>query len=283
MLYFITWCAFILLLVWLVHKAINRTIKDSTMRYHARKVARYSSYGLILLLAVITFTGKVEYFGISIGLFSAGVAFALQEVILSIAGWVSIFSSDLYKPGDRIEINKVKGDVIDIGITKTTLMEMGQWVSSDNYTGRIVEVSNSAVFKEPVYNYSRDFPFLWDEISLPIRYGSDVQLAGDLIKKAAHDTLGDYAQVSKKDWADMVNKYLIEDAIVEPTLALTLTDNWLEFNLRYVVDYKKRRFTKNLLFTAVREAIEKTEGKVQLASATFEVVEWPAVKLQNKS
>ena len=235
LLYFITWCSFILLLVWLTHKAINRTIKDSTMRYHARKVARYSSYGLILLLAVITFTGKVEYFGISIGLFSAGVAFALQEVILSIAGWVSIFSSDLYKTGDRIEINKVKGDVIDIGITKTTLMEMGLWVSSDNYTGRIVEVSNSAVFKEPVYNYSRDFPFLWDEISLPIRYGSDVQLTGDLIKKAAHDTLGDYAQVSKKDWADMVNKYLIEDAIVEPTLALTLTDNWLEFNLRYVV------------------------------------------------
>ena len=78
-------------------------------------------------------------------------------------------------------MNGVKGDVIDIGITKTTLMEIGNWVSGDNYSGRIVQISNSFIFKGSVHNYSTDFPFVWDEINLPIRYGSDIVLAKEII------------------------------------------------------------------------------------------------------
>lgn len=281
-LYFLLWTAFILLLMWAARKAINKTISDNTSRYHARKVTRLTGYFLILLLAIVSFTGKVQYFTLTIGLLSAGIAFALQEVILSVAGWVSIFANGLYKPGDRIELNQVKGDVIDVGVTKTTLMEIGEWVNSDNYTGRMVQISNAFVFKQPVYNYSRDFPFLWDEIILPVRYGSDVEVASQLILKAASDTLGDYADFAEKHWKEMVKKYLIENAHVEPALAIRLTDNWIEFNLRYVVDYKKRRSVKHLLFDNIRQAVEATGGKVQLASATFEVVGVPPLKVDVK-
>jgi small-conductance mechanosensitive channel len=52
-------------------------------------------------------------------------------------------------------------------------MELGEWVQSDLYTGRIVRIANSFVFKEPVFNYSGDFPFLWDEVKIPVKYGSD--------------------------------------------------------------------------------------------------------------
>ena len=82
------------------------------------------------------------------------------------AGSVYIFIVRVYDPGDRIEINGIKGDVIDIDSIYTTMMEIGQWVSSDNYSGRIVKLSNAFVFKGPVYNYSQDFPFVWDEIDL---------------------------------------------------------------------------------------------------------------------
>lgn len=277
--YFLVWTIFILLATWLIRKGINRTIEDNAVRYRAKKVARLTSYVFIILLAIITFTGKVQYFTIAIGLISAGFAFALQEVILSVAGWVAIVGSHIYKPGDRIEINKVKGDVIDIGITKTTLMEIGEWVNSDNYSGRIVVVSNSFVFKGAVRNYSTDFPFVWDEINLPIHYGSDIQLADQIILHIAQATLTDYASYAEEHWKHMVRKYLIENANVEPTLTLKLTDNWVEFNLRYVVDYKKRRMTKDKLYRDIITSINKTNGKVSLASTTFEIVKVSDIKV----
>ena len=240
------------------------------------------SYFLILVLAIVSFTGKVQYFTISIGLISAGIAFALQEVILSVAGWVAIFGSGIYKPGDRVEINNIKGDVIDIGITKTTLMEIGEWVSSDNYSGRIVQVSNSFVFKSAVRNYSTDFPFVWDEINLPIKYGSDPKLTFQLIQEVTTRELSSYVEFAQRHWKGMVNKYLIEDANVEPSVSMTLNDNWIEYNIRYVVDYKKRRMTKHALYTGLHQAINDSNGQVAIASTTFELTGVPPINVKVK-
>jgi len=276
---FIIWLLVILLISWLVRKSITKNISDNSTRYRVKKLVRIGSYVLVILLIIILFTGSFQYFTVSIGLISAAIAFALQEVVLSIAGWFAIFGSNMYKPGDRIKINEIKGDVIDIGITKTTLMEIGDWVSSDNYNGRIVKISNSFVFKGAVHNYSTDFPFVWDEINLPIKYGSDIALTNKIIKETINTNLSKYATFAKENWKLMVNKYLIEDAVVEPTLTLKLTDNWVEFNLRYVVDYNKRRITKNTIYTEILDKFTKTEGKVQLASATFEVTAIPPLNI----
>lgn len=73
--------------------------------------------------------------------------------------------------------------MIDISILCTTLMEVGEWVSADLYTGRIVRIANSSVFKEPVFNYSGDFPFLWDEITVPVKYGSDWTMARAMLRR----------------------------------------------------------------------------------------------------
>lgn len=281
--YFLFWTSVILLLAWLVRKAINRQVGDNVMRYRARKVTRLTSYSLVVLVAIFSFTGQLQYLGITIGLISAGIAFAMQEVILSLAGWISIHSSGIYKPGDRIEMNGVKGDVIDISMTKTTLMEIGAWAQSDNYSGRIVRISNAFVFKSPVYNYSTDFPFVWDEINLPVRYGSDVQRTNQILLEAAVLALGDYPALAQEHWRQMVRKYLIENAVVEPTVGLKLTDNWMEFNLRYVVAYEKRRSTKTALYDLILNAVEQTQGKVTLASATFELTGLPTLEVDVKS
>ena len=80
-----------------------------------------------------------------------------------------ILFGGFYKTGDRVQLGGIKGDVMDIGVLRTTVMEIGQWVDGDLYNGRIVLVANSFVFKEPVFNYSGDFPFLWDGIKIPIQ------------------------------------------------------------------------------------------------------------------
>lgn len=279
---FFLWLTIIFLLIGWARRFIKRNLPDTAVKYKSQKGIEILGYLFIAIITVSYFTGSIKDFGLAIGLLTAGVTITLQELILSIAGSFYIFFVQVYKPGDRIEIQGIKGDVIDIDSIYTTMMEIGEWVSSDNYSGRIVKLSNAFVFKGPVYNYSRDFPFVWDEFDLPIKYGSDVAIAKQLVTEVAQDLLSEYVEASKTNWQQVVDKYYIEDAQVNPTLAITLTDNWIQFNLRYIVDYKKRRSTKHLLQDNIGKRILDTQGKVTLASNTLEIVEIPTVHVKTK-
>lgn len=273
---------FILLIIRFVRRYLKKRISNTVIRYKAQKGIEVLGYILLVFLAITYFSGAIKDFTIIIGLFTAGLAFTLQELILSIAGSMYIFLVKVYKPGDRIEINGIKGDVIDVDSIYTTMMEIGQWVESDNYSGRIVKLSNAFVFKGPIYNYSQDFPFIWDQFNLPIRYGSDMDLAKSIVITIASETLSDYTRASKAEWEAVVKKYYIEDAEVEPTLAIRLTDNWVEYNLRYIVDYKKRRMTRHILHDKICKAFEQTNGKVVLASTTLELIKIPELKVTSE-
>lgn len=189
--------AFVLILVQLTRRFLRQKVTDTSARYKSQKGVEIIGYIILIFLSFFYFTGNIKDFTLAIGIFTAGIAFTLQELILSIAGSLYIFLVKVYKPGDRIEINGIKGDVIDVDSIYTTMMEIGQWVSSDNYSGRIVKLSNAFVFKGPIYNYSQDFPFIWDEFNLPIKYGSDMDLAKSIVIKIASETLSNYTTNSK--------------------------------------------------------------------------------------
>jgi small-conductance mechanosensitive channel len=276
---YLVWVVAVFILVAWLRRYIKKRLPDNAQKYKAQKGIEVIGYIFVVLITVTYFTGSIKDFGLAIGLLTAGITITLQELILSIAGSFYIFFVKVYKPGDRIEINGIKGDVIDIDSIYTTMMEIGEWISSDNYSGRIVKLSNAFVFKGPVYNYSQDFPFVWDEFNLPIRYGSDIELAKSIVISVAQKHLAEYVQESMSEWKSVVEKYYIEDAQVDPTLAITMTDNWVQFNLRYIVDYKKRRITKHALNEEIGRKIIETNGKVVLASATFEIVQIPTVNL----
>lgn len=276
---YLAWILLIFILISGIRKLLKKGLHNNEIKYKSQKAIEIIGYALVLLVTISYFSGHIKDFGLAIGLLTAGITITLQEIILSIAGSFYIFLAKVYKPGDRIEINGIKGDVIDIDSIYTTMMEIGQWVSSDNYSGRIVKLSNAFVFKGPVYNYSRDFPFVWDEFDLPIKYGSDIDLAKSIIIEVAQEKLSKYVNDSILEWKNIVDKYYIEDAEVQPTLAITMTDNWIQFNLRYIVDYKKRRYTKHILNEEIGKKIQETNGKVAFASATFEIVSIPTINL----
>ncbi|WP_339709392.1 mechanosensitive ion channel domain-containing protein [uncultured Kriegella sp.] len=277
------WLIIILLAIGFLRKLLKRRIEDRAIRYKAQKGIEIIGYALIVLLIVVSFTlDDVSDYTIVIGLFTAGLTFTLQELILSIAGSFYIFFVRVYKPGDRIEINGIKGDVIDIDSIYTTIMEMGEWVTSDNYSGRIIKISNAFVFKGPIKNYSMDFPFVWDDVNVLITHESDVELAKKLILEIAESQLSDYAQNSKAKWEEMVKRYYIENATIDPTIAINLTDNWIEVNLRYITDYKRRRATKHELFDAIQKAVRQTHGKVILASTTLQLLKIPELDVNIK-
>lgn len=272
--------------VWLLIKFLKtrttKRVKDSEKAYHIKKGFDFAGYILIVLALIFIYFKQLGSFTVALGVAGAGIAFALQEVIASVAGWMALMFGNFYKTGDRVQLGGIKGDVIDIGVLRTTLMETGNWVDGDLYNGRIVRVANSFVFKEPVFNYSGDFPFLWDEIKVPIQYGSDYALARKMLEQVADEHLGGYAKRADEVWREMVKKYLIENAQTTPMVTMITTDNWVEYTLRYVVNFKKRRFTKNLLFESILTHVEASEGKVKFASATFDLVGAPELTIKMK-
>ncbi|MCC6903401.1 MAG: mechanosensitive ion channel family protein [Polyangiaceae bacterium] len=265
---------------WLLRRVARRGIEDARTRYQVTRVLRFVGYLSVVVVFALAYSDKLRSLGLTLGVAGAGIAFALQEVIVSVAGWLAVSSGGFYKTGDRVQLGGIRGDVIDIGVLRTTLMEIGEWVKGDIYTGRVVRVANSFVFKQPVFNYSGEFPFLWDEVTIPVKYGSDVKLARRMLERVAQEVAGDVVPAAKERWAELSRRYLLEQVQIEPLVTLSANDNWIEFTVRYVVDYKLRRLTKDRLFSRVLEEVDASPGRVALASATFHLVEAPRIDVR---
>ena len=271
------------IVIWLVIKFIQKRfilkIDDNQNRYRAGKIGSFAGYILTFILILFIFSSKLSGLSTAFGVAGAGVAFALQEVIASFAGWLAIMFGSFFRTGDRVQLGGIKGDVMDIGVLRTTIMEVGEWVDGDLYNGRIVMIANSYVFKEPVFNYSGDFPFLWDEIKIPIQYGSDYELTTSILNEIGKEIVGDLSADSHANWNHLQRTYRLEDAQTEPMVSLVANDNWVEFTLRYVVPFKRRRATKTALFMSILKRLEATNGAVKFASATFQLVDSPDFKV----
>lgn len=227
-----------------------------------------------------------------VGLISAGLAFALQQVILSLAAYFVILRGDTFGVGDRITLGGVRGDVVRLGFLKTTIMEMGQppavsgadpaiWVHSRQYTGRIVTVTNGAIFREPVYNYTLDFPYLWEEIALPIEYDADRDRVERILLSAAreHAVVDDPA--AERALAHMRSRYAMSDASLEPAVFWRLTDNWLELSLRFLVPARGVREIKDRISRDILAGLDA--AGIGLASATYDIVGLPSIEVRERA
>jgi small-conductance mechanosensitive channel len=272
--------AVIVLLSRLSQRSLNRHLKDTDARYHARKFVTFIGYLAGILLLASIFSDRLGSLTVALGVAGAGITFALQEVIVSIAGWVAVSFGRYYRTGDRVQLGGIVGDVIDIGVLRTTLLECGEWVKGDSYNGRIVRIANSFVFKEPVFNYTAYLPFVWDEIAIPVKYGCNVELSREIMQRVANEVAGATASQAKADWLQMAKQYMLDDERTDPVVTLAANDNWMEFTIRYVVDYKRRRWTKDRLFTRILEEIDASDGRVVIASATLQLVDIPVVDVR---
>ena len=260
----------------LVRRALTQRVDDTTARYRTRKLVEFVGYLVMVLFIAAVFSDRIAGLSVALGVAGAGIAFALQEVIVSVAGWITITFGKVYKVGDRVMLGGIKGDVIDVGVLRTTLFELGDWVAGDAYNGRVVRIANSFVFKEPVFNYSADFPFLWDELTIPIRHTSDRVRAQALLEEAATEITGEYAMKVQDMWDAMARNYVIEHARLQPFVTLSADENWVTFRVRYVTDFKMRRTTRDALFRRILDKIDATDGAVSIASAAQEITLMPS-------
>lgn len=230
----------------------------------------------------------------ALGLVTAGLAFALQKVITSLAGYVVILRGRTFTVGDRIVMGGVRGDVVALGFMQTSIMEMGQppsvqgadpamWVRSRQYTGRLVTVPNSKIFDEPVYNFTRDFEYIWEETSLPISYTADRTKAESILLNAARKHQASVSNLKKAEIEKLQKTYyVVKLDEFEPRVYYRLTDNWLELSVRFISTAHGIRDVKDAMSREILQEIEA--AGIGVASATFEVVGLPKlVVTQEKS
>jgi small-conductance mechanosensitive channel len=241
-------------------------------RYRVRKFVVFSGYVAILLFISILFEDRLGRLSFALGVAGAGVAVALQDVLASIAGAFSIGFSKLYTVGDRVQIGDTRGDVIDIGLLRTTLMEVGSWVGRDLYSGRIVRIPNNTVLKNSVFNYSQGFRFIWDQIKVVLTTTSDSALAREMLLRSANEAIGDYMIEAKNSWKAVSDDYRSENPPLEPVVALAVNAGCLEFTVNYVVDYTKRTSMQDRLFTKIVEEVAKSNGRLAWSSSGVTVV-----------
>ncbi len=276
----------------LVGFALKRTDHASIQaRFWTRQgVSLTAALVLILGLLSIWFNDPTRL-ATAFGLLSAGLAFALQQVITSIAGYFVILRGSTFTIGERISMGGVRGDVMRLGFIQTTIMEMGQpggasgdasmWVRSRQFTGRIVTVTNSKIFDEPVFNYTRDFPFIWEEMVIPITYKADRKTAERIILAATERHAASPDSVAQEAKDDMKNRFGIEPMDLRPRVFYRITDNWLELTVRFVVGTHQIRVIKDAMSREIIEAFD--EVGIGIASSTYDIVGFPPLEITRPS
>ena len=261
----------------------------------ARQARFWTQQGLNLTMSVVVVFGLMSIWfddparlATALGLFSAGLAFALQRVVTAFAGYIVILRGNNFTVGDRISMGGVRGDVLALGFIQTTLMEMGVapgsdggpsvWVKSRQFTGRIVTVSNAKIFEEPVYNYTRDFPFIWEEMSVTVRYEDDRAAVERIVLEAARRHAVDPAEISAEAARTLERRFELQRLDFEPRVFYRLTSNWLEMNLRFMSRDHGTRAIKDLIARDVLDGLDR--AGIRVASVPYRVVDmpgWPTV------
>ena len=278
--------------VLLLRAGLRRGVRSLLQGDRARQARFWTHQGLNLVASVVIVFGLMSIWfsdparlATALGLFGAGLAFALQRVVTAIAGYIVILRGDTFTVGDRISMGGVRGDVLSLGFIQTTLMEMGVapgsdagpsvWVKSRQFTGRIVTVTNAKIFDEPVYNYTREFPFIWEEMSVTVRYEDDRALVETVLLDAARRHAVDPGEISSEAAKTLERRFELQRLDFEPRVFYRLTPNWLELNLRFMSRDHGTRAIKDLI---AREVLDRFDGAgIRIASTPYRVVEMPTM------
>ena len=242
----------IFVLVKISQRIARRYVTDPSRLFNVnrsiRRVGAIFAVGMLLILISPDIRGLLAVLTV----IGAGLAIAMREALLSVAGWARLaFMSD-YRIGERIEINNVCGDVIDIRVLRTTVMEIGGWVDGDQSTGRIAHIPNCWIFQYTLFNYTRGFRYIWNELSFVVTFRSDWRAARDQMQKFAEESAAIVSQDAATEIRKMSSEFLVHYGILTPFVYVSTTDRGVKLTLRYLCEARKRRgtthaFTVNLL------------------------------------
>lgn len=268
-----------LLIMRLVHR---RYAEDTRALYNWRKGTQY-----VLAALGILFVGRIWLEGLHtlatyLGLLSAGIAIALQDLIVNLAGWFFIIWRQPFQVGDRVEIGDFAGDVIDIRLFEFAMLEIGKRIQAEQSTGRIIHVPNGKVFREVFVNYSQGLPLIWHEIPITVTFESDWEKAKALLMDVVQRHAPQVDDVIRRRTAQSVQRFVISYGNTRPTIYTKVVGSGVMFTLRYLVDPRQVRNVEQQIwedvlrtlaphadidfaYETVREFVHWREGKPAVA------------------
>lgn len=269
----------ILLLAWLLVRLV-RPLLRRVLRSWTRAEAFTAVFGIVIWLlsvgvALSVLTGDIRALVGSLGLVGLALSWALQSPIESFTGWLLNAFRGYYRIGDRIAVGEVYGDVYRIDLLTTTVWEYGGpdrpglLVRGEQPTGRLITFPNSEILTGSVVNTTRDFAYVWDELSLNFATHSDVPYLLETMRRVAQEVLGEYMAAPARHYAQVLREHGLEPWVAEePQVYLAITaDGWLEATIRYLVAARERRVWKSKLVERVMTELQKPEAKERIASA----------------
>ena len=248
-------------------RLINRQMLDPRQGYIWRKWIGYICYGLYGFAITLLWLPNIQGLSTFLGLFAAGLAVVLRDPLVNLVGWLFILWRQPFRMGDRIQVDKHSGDVIDIGIFQFTLMEIGNWVETDQSTGRIIHVPNGQVFQTPVANYSQGFKYIWHEIPVLITFESDWEKAKAILFTQVNNHAEHLSGSAEEHLRRGGHKYMISYSKLTPTVYTTVRESGILLTMRYLCEPRRRRGSEQVLWENVLREFAKNDD-ISLAYPT---------------
>ncbi|HZH41932.1 MAG TPA: mechanosensitive ion channel domain-containing protein [Gemmatimonadales bacterium] len=244
-----------------------RQTHDAKLRYRWQKATTYfvSLIG-ILMLGRVWFGGFHEA-GNFLGLFAAGIAIALKDILVNIAGWLFMVWRRPFSVGDRIQIGTMAGDVIDVRLFHFTLNEIGNWVDADQSTGRVIHIPNGRVLTDVIANYSEGFEYIWNEIPVLVTMESDWERAKELLLEIVQRDSADIVKAAEESVKHSTKKFMILYTTLTPTVYTKVGEDGVVLTMRYLCEPRKRRVTEQTIWEDVLRTFAK-EPQIDLGYIT---------------
>lgn len=255
---------------WALRRAINANIEDVNRRHELRKWINYGFAGLLLVITIALFGNWLRGLGTILAVLIAGAAVALQDVLKSIVGWFYLSSRGGVQVGSRIEIGGIVGDVVDIGVLKTTMLEVGGLLVFDRQaTGRLVTVPNYRMLSEAVLIAPADMPHAWHEIRVNVAFDADWKRAEAVIAEVGRE-IDARVDADRDGFRELDRRYAIKHGILTSIVYVTIGLSGVELTLRFLVPVRGRRGMADFASRRILEAL--AAEKIRIAYTTYRVV-----------
>jgi small conductance mechanosensitive channel len=254
---------------------LARTVIERSLRGWERTAALTAITRLVVFLlaavaAVSILAGDVRAVVGSVGLLGLAASWALQTPIESFTGWLLNSFRGYYRVGDRIAVGDVFGDVYRIDILTTTVWEAGgsgKPVTAAQATGALITFPNWEVLRTNIVNYSRDFPYVWDEVTVGVANESDLGYCAEVLQATARRVLGDEMEPAAHQYEQLLKReHLLFEVDEVPRVYFSTTDSWTNCTIRYVVPVRSRRKWASTLLLEISRDLARPEHRGRIIS-----------------
>ncbi len=256
-------------------RALLPLVYKNESLFMARRLVRYllTAVGILVLggFLVDDLTGVMTMLGVV----SAGLVISLQDVCTSVFGWFVIMAGGKLGIGDRIEVEGIRGDVIDIQLLRTTLVEINGWLGLDQPTGRVILLPNNFVFKSKVFNFTHGHPYIWGKVDVTITFSTPVASALLLFQRVLEEETREDFAAARQAGALMQSMYGVEDANYQPRISTRIGDNGVTLSLLYVTHYRHESAARNRINRRLVAELER-HSHIRLAYSTMHILNEPA-------